>query len=177
MTETTKDEKLREKANNGYILLGVGGIMAFLPYTFIVICGLFAVIAGIIVSYNLRKSAEESNRLYQTHATWQIRTFWIANLVVFPVAMIINAILVSKFTVIGEIMNNALSGGYGMDISRLQSDFLVAEASASKNLILIKLATYGIALVWWLKRCYTGWTDLKNDDHPFGTDIDGSSPE
>tara|TARA_B100000686_G_C16763300_1_gene960143 strand:+ start:1632 stop:2168 length:537 start_codon:yes stop_codon:yes gene_type:complete len=142
-----------------YALLAFGAAACFISYGIIFLAGLLAVTVGIIMAYFERKRQESP--LYHSHARWQIRTFWIGNLIVFPVAMIAHFILIYMFTDFDTMVTSAYSGQYGMSVSQIEADILAFQEANLIEMIAIKWATYGLALIWWTKRLYDGYRLLK----------------
>jgi|GEM_PF-1640271 len=159
MTEKPLMDKNTERARNIYALFALGGVSSFSGITFLILCGTLAITVGIFMAYSGRRKTEDP--MLETHFTWQIRTFWIGNLVIVPVAMILNLYLLYQFTDIDVMLNTAASGGYGMDVVKMQETMIAFEKENGLTLLTIKLVTYGLALLWWLSRCGMGYKALK----------------
>lgn len=138
-----------------YLLMMLGAAACFISGGIVFLLGMIAVFAGIVIAYSYRKKTEDI--VYKSHYDWQIRIFWIGNLIVFPVAMIINAVLIYYFTDFAGLITSAMSGSYGMDIARMESDMVAFQQENMVEMMIIKWATYGLALVWWIERYAKGY--------------------
>lgn len=152
-------DKDKERARNIYILFALSGIFSFSGLTFLILFGTLAVTFGIFMAYSGRRKTEDP--ILKTHYRWQIRTFWIGNLVIVPLAMVLNLYLLYQFTDIAVMIDTAASGAYGMDVVQMQQTMLSFEQENAMTLLGVKLITYGLALLWWLSRCWMGYKALK----------------
>lgn len=159
MTQKTITEKQQERAKNIYILFALGAALCFSSISFLILSGILAVIIGIFMAYAGRRQTED--KVLKSHHRWQIRTFWIGNLVLIPVALLANLLLLYLLTDIDVIFSTAARGQYGADIATMQQVIIDFETQNALTLLGVKLATYGLVLVWWLRRCWLGYEALK----------------
>ena len=163
MTENIEEQNLKklQAVKNTYILYVLGGVCAFVPFGFISVFGVFCLLAGGIMAYYFKSLTNETDLVYREQSRWLIRTFWLANLVAFPLAAIVNVLLVMQFTEFDEIIMSGISGGYGTDMSSAYNDVVNFQQNQMGTLFLITLVSYGPLLLWWLHRCQKGWRALK----------------
>ena len=156
----TKDKNYH-RARNVYTLFAIGAACCFSGFSLLVLLGTVAVIFGIFMAYSGRRYGDE--RFIVSHNDWQIRTFWIGNLVIIPLAMIAHIILLYQFTDIESVYNAMLTENMsGFNIIEIQNQIIAFTRQNIWTLTLIKCATYGLALIWWLLRCFGGYRRLIN---------------
>ena len=142
-----------------YALFAFGMIACFVSYGIIFLSGFIALLFGIALAYRDRK--REKNTIYLAHQNWQILTFWLGNLVAFPIAMIAHFIAIYIFTDFSVLVTEASSGNMGTDIAAMETRYIAFQTENLPTLVLTKWLTYGLALLWWLYRCNFGYRQLK----------------
>ncbi len=159
MTETILQTPEYKRLRAIYILMMAGVAACFISSGFIFALGALSITIAAFMAYYGRKRAEDP--VYKSHYNWQIRIFWIGNLIAFPIAMVFNALAMYYMTDFGELITNALSGSYGMDTGRIYSDMVRFQDEHVWEILLIKWATYGLAVAWWIHRYAYGYRLLE----------------
>ncbi len=159
-------KQLSGQANNIYVLYCVGAVAAFMPHLYLMLFGVITVTVGFGMMYNFRGKVKDTPIL-SGHARWMIRTFWIANLAIFPLAMIASATFTALFTNYYDAMYDVMMSGTITSFGALEAQMLPAVEADFNKLMIIKVGTYGIALAWWLWRYTKGLKLLKAGESPY----------
>lgn len=161
MTDTLQSPEYK-RLRAIYLIMMTGAVACFVSHGIVFVIGLVALTMAIIMAYVYRKRGNDE--VHKSHYDWQIRIFWIGNLIVFPLAMIVNFIAIYYTTDLGAMLSGALSGSYGLDAARLQQDVMNFEQENMWTLVIMKWATYGVAMFWWLHRYAYGYRLLQNHE-------------
>ena len=161
MTETLQTPEFK-RIRAIYLMMMTGAVACFISAGVVFVLGLLALTIAIIMAYHYRKRTDDL--VQKSHYNWQIRIFWIGNLIVFPIAMIVNFIALYYMTDLDSLLSGAMNGSYGLDAARLQQDVMNFEQKNMWTLLLIKWATYGLGVIWWLHRYAHGYRLLQKHE-------------
>ncbi len=150
--DKTKESK---NINQMYLLLTLGMVSFWLPYTIAMIISASFFIGATLVCYSRYKYTVNTH--YQSHYRWMIRTFWIGTGVFLPLAISLMTFIVVQF---GEMSAFKHIIYMTSDINALadsiESSVYVFISDNSILLFLTLLVTCLPAMLWWYARLWRG---------------------
>jgi uncharacterized membrane protein len=136
-----------------YGLYGISAVLQFFEAT--LLPGLLALVIAYILMRSKREEAKDTP--YASHLQWMNRTFWIGTGVIVPVAVIIATVLVLTFTDITAVVT-AMNGD---NPDAMMGNIQGYIADNMKKVNMIVSFTLVPTVVWWMRRCWTGYALAK----------------
>lgn len=136
-----------------YILYAIALFLFWLPYGFAMMLSFLLLTLGIILPYSYIKKTNSD--IYKSHYRWQIRSFWIANGLLFPLAIFIMVIVVLEYGDMGAFVNLTTD----LDIENATKQFILTNF---KLLIITMLFSCVPTMIWWYGRIYIGYKNIKS---------------
>lgn len=136
-----------------YVIYAIALLLFWLPYGFAMIASFLLLTIGIILPYSYIKKTD--NDIYNSHYRWQIRSFWIANVLLFPIAILIMVVVVISYGDMGAFANLTTN----LDAENAVKQFI---SDNFKLLITTMFATFVPAMIWWYGRIYIGYKNIKS---------------
>jgi uncharacterized membrane protein len=156
MTDRALSTDLRKFCAGLYVVYALGALLV--PTALLVLGGILILVA-LVAGHGKKEMAKGS--LYESHLRWMSRTFWIAN-IYYLITSIIATAYMYYFTNIPAEMNALLDMPSSMAPNALGA--ITAHMEKIEAMTTIPyLITSLPPSVWWIHRCWQGFTQLKKD--------------
>lgn len=126
-------------------------LSAFLDLTALSIAGFVAMLIALIGVYGVRKRV--SGSYLETHARWQIRSFWIATAVWWPALALLAGVYLGMTTDTSYLIPALWSG----DVFEVLTALSAYEIENRTALFYASIVTSTPIVIWWLARMVRGY--------------------